>query len=614
MAVGGSNPRCAAGRCSVSRSGALVHGDYDSLVVTQVVLFIHGIRSDVSATRWREELDAALLVEGRGDLKSRGWPAIAPEYMDLLTVQPEPSDEPPRSTYTRTAEDQHKRAAGSYWLACSQLEVALGDSAVLGPGPMADAPADQIAKPVIKRLFGHAHTYCSSSGRRNAIQRRILDAIPHKSELVIVAYSLGSVVAADLLYHLPRSCRVRLLVTIGSPIHLKEISSHLRRVRSSFPFEIMGPWLNLVGRADPATAGRGINRIFPEVLDVYVDTGLASAHEAEKYLAQPALARAFGWLEGPPESLSDRALPEPTLAPELLSVVALAQYALRLAEAQKPGMQRTRYEAARMLVSASVRQQLLDHDYHHPVVNRLTENNARLLNGRFQDEQVHLIDALLGAHMSNPVAPYQISPPEVAKTDALSNLATDLGAPRSWANTVIAAVKAARDAHEQFPWEKAALGAAAAALFVAAPYLVIAAAPAGVAGGAAILGGLAALGPGGMLGGLAIVGAVGGAGGIAAVAALTTGSAAIVAQRVVFLQARALACAELGHTEHGSPEWFTLTMMHSQLANEHARHKGLDDRKSAAVDELDRKLKAVVTAISWLAAQNLGPPTLTAGD
>jgi hypothetical protein len=80
------------------------------------------------------------------------------------------------------------------------------------------------------------------------------------------------------------------------------------------------------------------------------------------------------------------------------------------------------------------------------------------------------------------------------------------------------------------------------------------------------------------------------------------------------LQARALACAELGHTDPGSPEWFTLTMMRSQLANEHARHNGLDDRKSAAVDELDRKLKAVVTAISWLAAQSLGPPTLTAGD
>lgn len=582
--------------------------------MTRIVLFIHGIRTEAGATRWREELDGALLLEGLGNLQSCGWIAVAPEYMDLLTVQPEPSAEPPASTYARSSDDQHKRAAGAYWLACSQLEAALGDSAVRGAGPLADAPADQIAKPVIKLLFGHAHTYCSSSARRNAIKRRILDAIPEESELVIVAYSLGSVVAADLLYHLPRSCRVRLLVTIGSPIHLKEISGHLRRVRSSFPFEVTGPWLNLVGRADPATAGRGINRIFREVLDVYVDTGLGSAHEAEKYLAQPALARAFGWLERASQLTSDRGLPELRLPNELLAVVALAQYALRLAQAQKRGLQRTRYEAARMLVTESVRQQLLDHNFDHPVVNRLTENNARVLNGRFQDEQVHLIDALLGAHLSNPVAPYEISPPEIAKANALTNLAADLGAPGSWAEAVIAAVKAARDAHEGFSWEKAALGAAAAALLVVAPYLVLAAAPAGVAGGTAIVSGLAALGPGGMLGGLAIVGAVGGAGGIAAIGALTTGSAATVAQRVVFLQARAMACSVLGHSEPGSPEWFTLTMMQSQLANEHARHCGLDDRKSSAVDELDRKLKAVSTAISWLAANNLDPPTLTVGD
>ena len=158
---------------------------------------------------------------------------------------------------------------------------------------------------------------------------------------------------------------------------------------------------------------------------------------------------------------------------------------------------------------------------------------------------------------------------------------------------MIAAVEAARKAHEGFPMGRVALGAAAAALFVAAPYLVVAAAPAGAAGGAAIVGGLAALGPGGMLGGLAVVGAVGGAGGAAAIGALTAGSPATVAEVVVSLQAHALACSNLGHSEPGAPEWFTLTTMESQLANEHAKHNQLDDRKSATRDQLDQKLKTV---------------------
>ena len=290
---------------------------------------------------------------------------------------------------------------------------------------------------------------------------------------------------------------------MGSPIGLKEISSHLRRVRSSFPFEITGPWLNLVGRADLVAAGRGISRIFPEVLDVYVDTGWTSAHEPDKYLAQSALVRAFGWLERTDEAVSDRSLPELRLPDQLIPVVAFAQYALRLGQALKPGSQQTRFEAARALMAATVRQTLLDHGVRHPVIDRLIEDNADLLRGRFRGEPLQLIDALFRAHMSNPVSPYEINTPQVAKANALRSLATDLGAPSSSADAVIAAVEAARKAHEGFPVGRVALGAAAAALFVAAPYLVVAAAPAGAAGGAAIVGGLAALGPGGMLGGLA---------------------------------------------------------------------------------------------------------------
>jgi hypothetical protein len=577
------------------------------------VLCIHGIRTDAKPIPWHRQLDAALRLEGLGDLGSCGWTTIAPEYMDLLTVQPEPSDEPPASTYARPSDDQHQRAAGDYWLACSQLEAALGDSTALGPGPIADVPADQIAKRGIPLLFPYARTYCSSSRRRNAIQRRVLDAIPEDCELVIVGYSLGSVVAADLLYHLPRSCNLRLLVTMGSPMGLKEISSHLRRVRSSFPFEITGPWLNMVGRADLVAAGRGISRLFPEVVDVYVDTGWTSAHEPEKYLAQTALLRAFGWLQRTDGATSDRVLPELTLRDELIPVVAFAQYALRLGQAQKPGSQLTRFEAARMLMAESARRELLDHGVDHPVIDRLVEDNADRLRGRFRDEPLGLIDSLFRSHLSNPVSPYEINTPQVAKADALRSLAIDLGAPSSWADTVIAAVDAARKAHEGFPVGKVALGAAAAALFVAAPYLVLAAAPAGAAGGAAIVGGLAALGPGGMLGGLAVVGAVGGAGGAAAIGALTAGSPATVAELVVSLQAHALACSNLGHGEPGSPEWFTLTRMESQLANEHAKHNELDDRKSATRDDLDQKLKTVRTAITWLAARGLGPPSLPAG-
>jgi hypothetical protein len=306
--------------------------------------------------------------------------------------------------------------------------------------------------------------------------------------------------------------------------------------------------------------------------------------------------------------------PELRVPNEPLPLLSLAQYALRLGQAQNPGSQRVRYEEARALRMESVRQELVTHGVEHPVVDGLTEDNDVLLRGRFQEQPVTLVDALLGAHMSSPVDPHDIYPSQDAKLMALQAFAHDLGVPTTWADTVIAAVKDARKAHASFPAGKVGLGVAAAALLIAAPYMVLAAAPAGLAGGAAIVGGLAALGPGGMFAGLAIVGAVGGAGGAAAISALTTGSPAAVAQRVVFLQTRALACSQLRHSDPASPEWFWLTGMEAELARDYAKHKQLSDRKSPARDDLAEKLKAVRTAIRWLTAKGLGPAGLPPAD
>ena len=141
---------------------------------------------------------------------------------------------------------------------------------------------------------------------------------------------------------------------------------------------------------------------------------------------------------------------------------------------------------------------------------------------------------------------------EDLRVKALTRLAGDLGFPKVWAESA----REARDVHrEGLTWRRAALAAAGVAALMAAPALVLVAAPAGLAGGAAIVAGLAALGPGGMLGGVAIVGLVGGAGGAAAATALTSGSAAQVQRNVVHLQALAKASRWLGHAAPGHREW-----------------------------------------------------------
>ena len=125
---------------------------------------------------------------------------------------------------------------------------------------------------MLRQRFKDAEAYRSSSDRRHAIFHRLLRELPEGGDLVIIAHSLGSVVAADLIYYLPEQFRLRMLVTLGSPLALSPLRDHLNRRRHRFAFEILGPWINLAGTGDLVTGFRGISSHFPEALDVFVDT------------------------------------------------------------------------------------------------------------------------------------------------------------------------------------------------------------------------------------------------------------------------------------------------------------------------------------------------------
>ena len=188
------------------------------------------------------------------------------------------------------------------------------------------------------------------------------------------------------------------------------------------------------------------------------------------------------------------------------------------------------------------------------------------------------------------------------------------------ATTVGESERAARQSQKESQlFKRAALAAVGLAVIAAAPALVLAAAPAGLAGGAALVAGLAALGPGGMLGGLGIVSVLGGAGGLAAGRALIAGSAAQVEGTVIFLQAYARARRRL-HDDHlvvtaaGQQEWFALIESEGFAADERARLALFSDEDAAGLKELDRKLKTIDRALKWLREEGLAPAELPAGD
>lgn len=102
-------------------------------------------------------------------------------------------------------------------------------------------------------LFTHdVYSYLTNAGIREPIEEGVTEAITPGVETVVVAHSLGTVVAYNLLRregHL-RGWKVPLLVTVGSPLAVTAIHTILKNFATTRTPECVGAWLNAMDSRD----------------------------------------------------------------------------------------------------------------------------------------------------------------------------------------------------------------------------------------------------------------------------------------------------------------------------------------------------------------------------
>ena len=159
--------------------------------------------------------------------------------------------------------------------------------------------------------------YLDSPELRDAVAHRVLPSVliaPRPR--VVIAHSLGSIVALDLLLD-PR-VRIDLLITIGSPLGHEAVHGEMP-VANAFPYDRVGGWLNVVHLLDPVPLGRGLHPRFPAAHDAFVPMinggtspaelvprvlgtagRAATAHLESTYLATDTVRSAIGhvWQSG----------------------------------------------------------------------------------------------------------------------------------------------------------------------------------------------------------------------------------------------------------------------------------------------------------------------------
>lgn len=143
------------------------------------------------------------------------------------------------------------------------------------------------------RQAGH---YRHNEAVQSAVIDRVSEAIAGlEPPTVVIAHSLGSVVALDTV-HL-RDVHTALLVSIGSPLGVKDFWGASWQLPGRFPFDRVGAWLNVVNVKDPVALGRGVGPRFPQALDVYISGGEGlmgprNFHDAATYTASDVIGRA----------------------------------------------------------------------------------------------------------------------------------------------------------------------------------------------------------------------------------------------------------------------------------------------------------------------------------
>lgn len=240
---------------------------------------------------------------------------------------------------------------------------------------------------------------------------------------------------------------------------------------------------------------------------------------------------------------------------------------------------------------------------------------CELANGRrpkpcalFDLEQA--IPAMLAVLSGNVIAPYEIKTKPDHQKRAVTGLGEFLGFQRAVGTDVFDAFNEARkEIEEPSSWAPVFGLVAGGALLALGPLGLIMAAPATLAGGAAIVSALAAFGPGGMVGGIATVGGLMAAGAGtagAAINALALAPEASVEHSLAQLLATAIARHKRG-LPRDDRVWFILCELEATIARQRQSVGRFIDGNTPSVKALERKARAVRQAIEYLVDHGLGP-------
>lgn len=586
------------------------------------LIFLHGVGKGDPEQKWHQALLDGL--EAAGYPRLAGVNVISPRYIDALSRLGEERGMPPVRSVTPQNDRARKRR--EFERRTAAMEARLARHTGGSGAKLADAAVGAAARARIQKHLKQANNYLTRPAVRASVQHELVRQMPDRGRAVIVAHSLGTVVAADLIPRLSPGLEISGVVTIGSPLASARFASEELKETMAEPPANVAWWVNYWSYSDPVTALRGIASVYPWILDLRVPTPAlpVSAHAAKGYLSHPLVAEAVGYgLFGSKSKEIVLAKNETLVRPDGPEQVALEglRFAHFVAERLK-GERRERYFAALRQVQARTVSDLIrradaENRLLSPFVAELDQDPGGTDGALAVPQPVgyaskeEAIRRLVALSEQNVLAPFEIDVKEEVRREAFRDLTKEMDLGSEFGARVFEARgeadKALSDSAKSQLKKWGVMGAGTAALLVGASGIFLAPA-AGLAGAAALTSGLASFGPGGMIGGLMTAGAFLTSG--AAASTYGAFSLASTPENVEALARSQLATLILRKQESLPPDdnvWFVWKESESHLIREIHRVEQFSDKKSSYLADLEKKLKTVQRAMAYAVDKGLAP-------
>lgn len=583
------------------------------------LVFLHGIQAPTSENTpdWRESLVAGWAAQGLtwtlDDIE-----IIEPRYSDLLASAPDEDCDPPSATDMKDAKsaragyEVHRQALMR--LVNTDDPLHARRSTRLGQAPdllIESAVAGGRVTGADSKL-SMPERYRRSPGLRNRVLNRVLGELNGTRRVVILAHSLGSAIALDLIGRLPPSLDVIRLVTVGSPLGHGAVTSqwNINVRKASFPYHQVGSWLNVWSPSDYVTMGRPIDH--PAVVNCRASV---RSHSHRLYLADPVTSLAVGEaLFGNPS----RELIQQSLAVER-DLAPAERHVLRYLQAGRVmrliiGSGKNTDRARRFAAALAIREQGVFDSYLiasasipggvHPSFARVMTDLESVPAEWSEADPDTWVDQMVDLMAFDFAEPADIDVDDYLEAFAVQ-MASKFMVPQADGRTVFQAIDDTRKALTPTHWGRYAAAIAGVAMLAAATGGIGLVAAPGAVGAAAITSGLAAFGPGGMVGGLITAGGLASAGSASLVASILNADGATTESAISVIVATALARQRLGKPLVNSPEALVLDVR-SQLLSRVETERALSDRGSKKVKRDENLVDFCDRALEFIQEERLG--------